>query len=263
MMKGKIQYGFVSGMVASMFLCFALEANEDDTQEEASFTETPDRVMQESDQDGENVLLQGCEQNGAPDCSIDRCEPCLDVCSPATCSPTTSCANFRFSIRAGAFYPTRSCFRKTFGHASAFYGAEAAYSFCGCATLFINGDYYGRSGRPRCAISKSRINLWTGSIGVCFPLKICSCIEPYVGIGALVGGARFHDRFECDYCDYAEESRCSKTAFGGVLKSGVIIPLSSCWFGELFCDYTYLPIHLERKVNLGGGKFGGGIGVRF
>lgn len=275
-MKNKLYCSLLSSIAASLFFFSALEANLSCAEQSGeaiqplstSVYQFPSNACNSEEWKSEvPCSLTSCCEGAQTSCSLTPCCECTQ--SPCTLTPCCEgaqvpclqapcCGNLRFSVRVGGFYGTNRTLRDTFGCVGALYGLTASYSICGCATGFIDGDYYDRSGRPCCEVKKSNIRLWTSSLGICFPLKICTCVEPYVGLGATVGSVKLRDHFFDD-----TSCHTSKTAFGGVLKSGIIIPFGSCWFGELFCDYLYLPIHFERRVNLGGIKFGGGIGVAF
>lgn len=250
MMKNITQYILAGSLAASMLFFPIMEANMGNEGMNQPFNQN--QTWTENSQDC--CAPESCCEN-----SCENVQPC---CQPACCD-TACCRNFRLSARIGGFYPTNHNFRRGFGCVGAIYGLEAAYTFCGCFTGFLDFDYYHKSGRPCCMVEKSTVQLYTGSLGLCWSLKMCSCIEPYIGIGALVGNARFRDRFVDDDVDLLGCARRSKTGFGGIVKAGVIIPFASCWFGELFCDYVYLPLRFERRVNLGGVKFGGGLGISF
>lgn len=272
-MKNKIQYACIAGMAIMMGL-WSLEASVEDvggdvpSMEDASLSageyvgerySSPDRYMQARESEADSCC------NSIP--SPDTC------CSTPCCVPF--CADWRVSFRIGGFYNSSHTFRRFFGRVGALYGVQATSTFCGCFIGFINADYYHRSGRPCCAVKRSHINFYTGSIGICWPIRVFSCIESYVGIGAVVGGIRLRDKIANNILFINSDSNgcikkhheTSKTAVGGVLKSGIIIPLGNCfckcWFGELFCDYMYLPVHFEKRINIGGGKIGGGFGVTF
>ncbi|MBA3721286.1 MAG: hypothetical protein H0W88_02675 [Parachlamydiaceae bacterium] len=105
------------------------------------------------------------------------------------------------------------------------------------------------------------------SVGANYYLCITPCFHVYVGAGIC------YTFNKLEYHSEHFHDHSTKSGFGAVLKTGARIDSGDYIFYDIFIDYLYqqMPLsHSERswgidrsRVDLGGFKFGAGIGVYF
>lgn len=126
---------------------------------------------------------------------------------------------------------------------------------CQCRTeFFLNFDFLYKKQEDSSYEYYSRFTMYSQSFGFKFIFPVCS-YDFYLGLGPVVGEVLLKNEF----CEY--NSNRTKVVFGGVLKSGVRKMLGGCLFGECFADFCYLPVTFDRQTDLGGFRFGLGLGI--
>ncbi len=160
-------------------------------------------------------------------------------------------------LRYGVLFPSSSLVRELYGNVLPSYQIEATVSMCGCYSLWTSLDFTkGRGNRCACDV-KTWLNLYTWGLGVKGHYCLASCLEGYLGIGMTCANTHVKNKRCCF------DEKVSRVSVGGIVKGGLTYALDCNWFIDLFCDYTYQPVHFERHTNVGGITTGLGIGYTF
>lgn len=163
---------------------------------------------------------------------------------------------------------------------------------------FINFSYYDKSGHskfkcetcsscsqmtdiPSCLDSnpcghkhKVKVTNWALNFGLKHYFDLCQCgcgferFHPYVGFGLGFDRVKFNNH------SHFVKRHQEKTAFALLAKSGIKYDLTCNFFIDIFADYawSHFRFHSKRSeegcvkghsLNVGGWKFGGGIGFCF
>lgn len=170
-------------------------------------------------------------------------------------------ADTSIQFRADAFFPTSNHVRKIFGDDGASYGVEASTSMMGCFDGWFNFDWYQKHGRSivgcQCKGDSTKMEIANFSFGVKIPYLICDCFAPYLGIGPSFSKVWLQNKTQC------QRKNASKWACGGVVKMGIHYYFCEFLFLDFFVDYLYQPVFFHKRVEVGGFKTGGGMGVIF
>ena len=165
-------------------------------------------------------------------------------------------------FRVAAFRPSSKLFRKIYKDWGAIYQLESNKRIFECSDLYgwANVGYYSESGHSRGIREKTRISLVPITLGLKYMICILPNTSAYLGIGG--GGTFVHIH---DHDHFLEHT--NKTAWGGILKSGIRYNFLECTFLDLFVDYSYMHLQFHsnhrKNANVGGLMIGGGIGIYF
>lgn len=165
--------------------------------------------------------------------------------------------------RVAAFYPTSRKFRRVYQEWDADYQLEISKPICWGFSGWINGSFLTEKGRGHAnrGHHSSHIDIIPISFGAKYSYCINPCLKVYAGLGATYTFLRIRDNspFVRRHLD--------KEAWGGIAKSGLQY-IWNAFFIDLFADYLYQPFDFSsssriqrNRVNVGGVKFGIGLGV--
>lgn len=161
------------------------------------------------------------------------------------------------ALRAAAFFPASKRFREIYGDIGADYQLEASCQLMSCLDLWVNFDWFSKSGKSEGERDSTRISIANASIGVRAIYRFCGGFI-YLGIGDNFSGVWIKNN-----SNFTSNKHTSKQGMGGVVKSGFGYHFQGCAFSGLFVDYLYQPFHFNRHVNVGGFKVGGELGISF
>jgi hypothetical protein len=168
-------------------------------------------------------------------------------------------------LRSAAFLPMGGKFKEVYGTWGPSIQVEQSRSFQGVKyfELWGNAEWIFMDGGPGHSCGTSSIDLLNLSVGV-------KAIGPlyrkrlfvYAGVGPVLGIVFITNRY---HCSDTQEIKASSTNVGGgaILKTGCQIFMTPYVFLDLFTDYTYLPVHVSSFEDVGGFKFGGGLGGKY
>lgn len=141
---------------------------------------------------------------------------------------------------------------------------EADFTVHKYVSLFLNADYINKSGHSDDLKDHTTLDMGDLSFGFRVSSNIYKYVYPYIGIGAV--GAIVHTH---DYYDYVKKIT-NRYSTGLVVKSGVSFTFKKHLVVDIFCDYSYQPLHTYYKpaidketIDIGSVKLGGGLGYRF
>lgn len=165
--------------------------------------------------------------------------------------------NINVEIRSGAFFHSSKRFREIYGNVGGSYQLEASTRLCNCWNGWANLDWFSDHGKSKECKVKTNVNVASLSFGLKYPYQFCERYIAYVGIGPCISKIWLKNRSQF------EHEKVSKSAVGGVLKTGICYFITCSIFLDVFVDYLYQPVHFEKRVDIGGIKAGIGVGSRF
>jgi hypothetical protein len=162
----------------------------------------------------------------------------------------------RIAFRSDAFFATSERFRNIYGDVSFSYQVEASTRL---ATFdgWLNFDFLSKHGKSEGFHNPTKVYLNTLSFGVKFPYTFSEAFTFYFGVGPTFSNVSLNNGSECS------KEKVSKWSYGGVIKSGLYLPIHRALFLDLFLDYTYQPVNFQTAVDVGGLRTGLGVGVIF
>ncbi|HSW75443.1 MAG TPA: hypothetical protein VLG50_00200 [Candidatus Saccharimonadales bacterium] len=164
------------------------------------------------------------------------------------------CHNFK--IRPYLFVPQSKLYRNIYGKVGGGIQLEQENSINNWLRVWVNVDGLFKRGHSIGLCRKTKIGAFTLSTGIKFLYEHCKRLQFALGVGPTIAGIFVRDQsLTC-----CKNSKCSggivaKTDLYGVVHDRLIL--------DLFFDYTYQPVHFQRKVNVGGAKLGLGLGCTF
>lgn len=164
-------------------------------------------------------------------------------------------------IRQALFVPTNHTFQDLYGKIEPNYQIEVTTKLpdrLKSLWFFANIDQIYQSGHLCNECGSSRISVTHLSFGLKSIFSLSSWSQLYFGIGPSPSVMLMHINSPC-----ISEKESSKFLVGASFKSGLYFTIKERYILDLFCDYAYLPINLENCRNLGGLKFGLGLGYKF
>lgn len=168
-------------------------------------------------------------------------------------------------LRGAGFYPEDHLMRRVYEDVSDEYELEIGFFRNPCFSPWFNISYFEEKGHSTCRKKHTEIISHSLSIGIKRYYSFRECCKPYFGVGIGAGYVKFYDRA------FYVDKNISKWGPLIIAKSGVQCDLGCRFFIDLFADYSYNPINggkckkgiKTRDVNIGGLKFGLGIGYHF
>lgn len=173
-------------------------------------------------------------------------------------NPLSALIQNSVEVRAAAFFHSSDGFRDIYGDVSGCYEIEASTNLTAQFDVWANLDWFSKHGKSKGLEDSTRVNITNISAGVKYPILTWNHhIIPYIGIGASLGQINLKNESN------GGNEKETKTAFGGVVKTGVYCFFDDCIFLDLFVDYLYQRIHTHTLVDIGGFKAGIGIGIAY
>lgn len=170
-------------------------------------------------------------------------------------------ASTMLEIRQALFVPSNHTFQDLYGKIEPNYQIEVTIQLPSRFKnlwFFSNVDQIYQSGHLCNECGSSRISVTNLSFGIKSIFNLSSWSQLYFGIGPSPSLMLMQINSPC-----IAQKECSKFLIGGAFKSGFYFRMKERCILDLFCDYTYLPIKFENCRNLGGLKFGLGLGYKF
>lgn len=161
--------------------------------------------------------------------------------------------------RVSGFYPTQKLMREIYGNWLAEYEIEfgmPVYPFPSWQA-WGNVNYVSSHGHTREFDTRTELENTNFGFGAKYLMGINSCTLCYLGAGLNCAFVLVHNK-----SPYVKR-HVYKTGFGGIFKAGVSVEPIDHLFFEAFVDYLYQPMDFQTHAQIGGYKFGGGIGYRF
>lgn len=170
-------------------------------------------------------------------------------------SHTLSSVEFLSELRGGYFYPNSEKFRKIYNNGGPEVELEFSGTFCESWTVWGNVNYFQRDGDSIGLFDRTNIRMIPLSLGAKYQFEIDYCISPYIGAGVTYTYTQIHN-----HSDFVKK-HVNKNGVGGVVKSGIYIPMTRIFTLDIFLDWYYqqLTFSSHHKANVGG--FRAGIGV--
>ena len=179
----------------------------------------------------------------------------------------------QMGLRAAVFMPMGSRFKEIYGKIGPSLQLEVAKKQKNHRNweTWGNIEWIFMDGKPRQACGTTDINIVNLAIGLKAVAKIFhDSVFIYAGIGPDLGIVLLENTMNCctNFCssnrsiNESKEDLC-KVRVGGMIKTGSQINFAHYYYLDLFADYLYLPVSYHHTVDVGGFKFGAGLGGRF
>jgi len=161
--------------------------------------------------------------------------------------------------RSAAFFHSSKHFRDTYGNVGGCYAIEASTTLEDCWSGWANLDWFSRRGHSVWIWhdDRTRVKIANLSVGIKYDFKLNDRFTAYIGIGPSLARVSMKNKWEIVHHHF------SKFAFGGIAKGGFDYFMTDYIFLNFFVDYLYQPVHFHSRMDIGGTKVGGGIGIRF
>lgn len=102
------------------------------------------------------------------------------------------------------------------------------------------------------------IEIYPISSGLKYLIPICGLFSPYIGGGISYTWINTNNKLD------SLKTHIHAKTYGGVIKSGIIINLTSQFFMDFYADYYFSKISSENTFEeIGGLRTGAGIGIFF
>lgn len=180
------------------------------------------------------------------------------------CSPEWWQSGWEAEVRVAYFYPTSHAFREIYKGGRTDYQIEIAKQICNNFSVWTSIDFLSKKGYSDPLRDGTHVHLTPLSLGVKYLYPISSCISVYAGLGGC------YTWFRVKNDSPFVRRHVNKEAFGLVVKTGIRYDIACNVFLDLFTDYFYQPFHFHghhgnkgRHVDVGGFKFGAGLGYAF
>jgi hypothetical protein len=163
-------------------------------------------------------------------------------------------------LRAGAFFPTSSTFRRAYRNSAPNIQLEGSVKFLNdCFHAWGNVDiFFQRGSNHSCTGCKRVGNMVNFSTGLKWVNRFAGDFEGHLGIGPSFGWIDIwvDPTLSCEHRTFRQ------WAVGGIVKSGLYYYVTPAVFFEFFFDYLYQPTRWQgRTIDVGGVKSGIGVGV--
>ncbi len=168
----------------------------------------------------------------------------------------TISADLFVEVRSSAFFHLPDRFQKVYGTTGWTVGGEVSKSFSDNWLGFVDVDYFKACKNGTC-FCDSTLKVVNTSFGLTYKRCLCAKLEGYIGIGPAISYVDLKNQICCG------EEHFSRSAAGGVLKTGILVSYCRVNFIDIFIDYLYQPLFIERQVNIGGIKVGAGYVRKF
>lgn len=156
--------------------------------------------------------------------------------------------------RNAYFLPSNSLERQIYTGTRIDYEAEISkHLFCNWYA-WTNFTYFSKGGGSVEFGDATRLTLYPLSFGVKYVYPIACDWSIYAGLGANYTWMRLKN-------DSVFIPGENKGCWGGTAKMGVYYELTECLFVDGFADYLYIPMNLSNASNVGGWRFGLGVGL--
>lgn len=169
-------------------------------------------------------------------------------------------SNWSAQARVSYLYPSDSLMRDIYGCGWVDYQVEGEY-YCNCRySVFANISFYNENGNSTCLKYRTKVDLFTYTVGLKKYFLSCSCFKPYLGLG--IGGAFVEFKDESTFVN----ENTSRSGFSLLAKSGIEYSLSRCISIDCFVDYNVNRFSFDHykgvtsnEVQTGGLKLGVGL----
>lgn len=200
------------------------------------------------------------------------------------CIPDCECdTDWTLEVRGAYYYVRNKTIRRAYSSHWIDYEVEAAKRIHDFVEVWGGVSWANKGGNIRqrhegyLFKDRTRIYVLPVSLGLKAIYPILPCVDVYVGGGVCYSFLRIKNVCKDDY-SYMGLSRSPfkkeifKNGFGGIVKLGFQYAMSDSTFLDFFADYYIQRFQFSRKndrdvfhhrIDCGGFKFGGGIGVYF
>jgi hypothetical protein len=177
--------------------------------------------------------------------------PCIFFCIVAT---ALLGREGLIEVESAYYMPTGKDFAAIYG-GGAIYGIEASCQLHRGVYGWINGSYFDKGGISLGMATPTHIELIPLTVGLKYVIWFREA-DLYFGLGAL--GAYAHVTNNAPYIPTA-----THWGYGGIVKGGVLIDLSSSFYIDLFSGYSFFDVHFPLRTSFcGGWQMGVGLGIR-
>lgn len=173
------------------------------------------------------------------------------------CPAVAKTQNFNVEIRSAAFFHSSKRFRDVYGDVGCSYQLEASALLNNCWNGWVNFDWFSDHRKLKKCHASTDVSIFNTSVGLKYTHQFCKRYVAYVGIGPSFSRIWLKNKCHC------EHEKISKFVIGGLLKTGIYYFFTCDLFLDLFFDYLYQPVHIDRHIDIGGFKTGVGIGKQF
>lgn len=169
-------------------------------------------------------------------------------------------------LRVSGYHPTSEKFRRIYDEWIPQYQLEGSGELDENWKVWGNVAWLQKRGESEGLHNKTTLHLIPLSLGVKRVFCCNDLFSLYLGAGVSYAFLHIHDD------SHYVIKHTSKRAWGAIFKSGIYVPISECFYLNLFTDYLYQPFHfshhhgsprVERhSINAGGWSVGLGVGAR-
>lgn len=160
--------------------------------------------------------------------------------------------------RYATFYHTSPLFRKIYGNINHSYEVEAAIRTDNCPVSgWFNIDYSAPNGRAIGFDAKTSIQTYNYSLGLSVSYPLCEKVICYTGAGPNFSTTILRNKSPIT------NEKIFKYSTGAVFKLGIHYFFTDRLFLDIFTDYLLQSVKYEKRVDIGGFKFGIGVGIKF
>ena len=166
----------------------------------------------------------------------------------------------KIQARVGALYPWSGSFKETYGSLNPDYQIEVSTSLNKCLDVWSNFDWFNKSKSIGGTFSYStKIQIATVSTGLSyiFPCYLLPAANFYLGAGVSLQSIYLMNKTRL------KKESWEDVTVGGVIKSGLTYFFCQSIFLDIFADYTYQSVKVGKRCQVGGIKFGLGVGTFF
>ncbi len=158
-------------------------------------------------------------------------------------------------LRTAYWYPSSNLFREIYNGARFDAEIEVIKQLCGNFYVFKNTTFFEKDGHSIGLDERTNIKLYPSSAGLMYVQPINCDLSVYAGLGPNWTWMSLWD--DVPFGNQKKHKSC----WGCTAKMGVYYEWDGFVFLDAFMDYLYIPMNLANVSNIGGFRFGLGIGV--
>ncbi|MBY0529636.1 MAG: hypothetical protein K2P51_05535 [Rhabdochlamydiaceae bacterium] len=171
---------------------------------------------------------------------------------------------FTTELRGGYFYPFSHVMREIYKSGGPEIEVEQTANVYENLNLWLNFNYFQRSGHSLGLKHPTSIHLYPLSLGVKYNISLMNNLDLYLGLGGSYTWANIHDNSSF------VKQHIHRQGFGGVGKFGFLYFFGKRFFIDLYADYYYTKIcgvhhshNQSTSQNVGGLRTGLGWGASY
>ncbi len=156
-------------------------------------------------------------------------------------------------IRSAYVYPTNHLVQEIYSGASWDVEIQASKHLWDRWDVWANFSYLSKHGHSVGLGDPTTLRLYPLSLGVSYIFPLTCYVDLYAGLGVNYTWMHLIN-------DPVAVPSVKKSHVGATVKTGFFYYLADSFFADAFIDYLYIPMHLTNANNVGGFRFGLGVG---